>query len=174
MSLSPYSASAPVSPVRMRMTCSRSNTKTLPSPILPVLADFSIASITCSSISRLDRGFDFHLGQEIDHVLRAPVELGVALLPAESFHFGDGDAGHADRRERFTHFVELEGLDDCGDQFHCCSLSDGSRVSGAPGRGLESLLEVDRAGALGDVARVDAALRTRCRSRCGFALEVSV
>ena len=42
----PYSASGPVSPVRMRMTCSSSKTKILPSPIFPVLADFSIASTT--------------------------------------------------------------------------------------------------------------------------------
>src|SRR6266571_2517179 len=34
----PQSASAPVSPVRMRMTCCRSKTKILPSPIFPVLA----------------------------------------------------------------------------------------------------------------------------------------
>src|SRR5207248_9904804 len=37
----PQSASAPVSPVRMRITCFRSKTKILPSPIFPVLADFS-------------------------------------------------------------------------------------------------------------------------------------
>src|SRR5215510_1002787 len=37
----------------MRTTCSSSNTKILPSPILPVFADFSIASITCSTMSLL-------------------------------------------------------------------------------------------------------------------------
>src|SRR5687768_15009420 len=46
----------------------------------------------------LDRGFDLHLGQEVDHVLGAAVELGVALLPAEPLDLGDGDALHADRR----------------------------------------------------------------------------
>src|SRR5688572_4490293 len=66
----------------------------------------------------LDRGLDFHLRQEIDHVFRAPVELGVALLAAEALDLGHGGALHADRRERFAHFVELERLDDCGNQFH--------------------------------------------------------
>ena len=28
---------------------------------------------------------DFHFGQEIDDILRAPIELGVAFLPAEAF-----------------------------------------------------------------------------------------
>src|SRR5688500_3970893 len=46
----------------------------------------------------LDRGFDLHLGQEVDHVLGAAVELGVALLPAEPLDLGDGDPLHADRR----------------------------------------------------------------------------
>src|SRR5437660_2246914 len=41
----PQSASAPVSPVRMRITCLRSKTKILQSPIFPVLADYSMASI---------------------------------------------------------------------------------------------------------------------------------
>ncbi|EEI86820.1 hypothetical protein HMPREF0072_0616, partial [Anaerococcus lactolyticus ATCC 51172] len=46
-----YSASAPISPVRMRMTCSTAVTKILPSPILPVPADDWIASITASARS---------------------------------------------------------------------------------------------------------------------------
>src|SRR5687768_10387379 len=71
---------------------------------------------------RLDRGLDLHLGQEVDHVLRAAIELGVAFLPAEALDLGDGDSLHADRRERFSHLVELERLDDCGDQFHTLSL----------------------------------------------------
>src|SRR4051812_14959337 len=64
---------------------------------------------------RLDRRLHLHLGEEIDHVLGAAVELGVALLPAEAFDLGDGDALHPDRRQRFADLVELEGLDDCRD-----------------------------------------------------------
>jgi len=37
-----YSAAAPVSPVRIRTTCSTGVTKILPSPIFPVFADASI------------------------------------------------------------------------------------------------------------------------------------
>src|SRR6185369_4937803 len=46
-----YSASAPVSPVRMRTTCSRLKTKILPSPILPVLAAAVMASMVLSTWS---------------------------------------------------------------------------------------------------------------------------
>src|SRR5262245_28603547 len=48
----------------MRMTFSRSNTKILPSPILPVLADFSIASIARSSSSDLIAASTFTLGRK--------------------------------------------------------------------------------------------------------------
>src|SRR5690606_5450822 len=51
-------------------------------------------------------------------VLGAAIELGVALLAAEALDLGDGDALHADGRERLADFVELEGLDDGGDEFH--------------------------------------------------------
>src|SRR5688572_16702148 len=44
----------------------------------------------------VDRGFDLHLGQEVDHVLRAAVQLGVALLPAEALDLGHRDALNAD------------------------------------------------------------------------------
>ena len=61
---------------------------------------------------------DFDLRQEIDHVLGAPVELGVPLLPAEALHLGDGQTGHADLRQRLAHLVELERLDDRFDFLH--------------------------------------------------------
>src|SRR5262249_18448424 len=46
----------------------------------------------------LDRRLHLHLGKEVDHVLGAAIELGVAFLAAEAFHLGDGDPLHADRR----------------------------------------------------------------------------
>ena len=79
---------------------------------------FSIASMTLVEQVVLDRGLDLHLRQEVDDVLGAAVELGVALLAPEALDLGDGDALHADGRERFAHLVELERLDDGGDQFH--------------------------------------------------------
>jgi hypothetical protein len=45
----PQIASEPRSPVRMRIACSTSMTKILPSPIRPVRAAFSIASTTLSA-----------------------------------------------------------------------------------------------------------------------------
>ena len=93
-------------------------TKILPSPILPVWADLH---------DRLDhllgevgghRDLDLHLGQEVHVVFRAAVDLGLALLPAEALHLGDGEALHAERRQRLAHIVELEGLDDGHDQLH--------------------------------------------------------
>src|SRR4051812_13024395 len=58
------------------------------------------------------RHFDLHLGQEVDDILCAAVQLGMALLPAESLHFRDRDALHADGGQRLAHFIELERLDD--------------------------------------------------------------
>src|SRR3990167_1020860 len=58
---------------------------------------------------------DFHLRQKVDHVFSATVQLGVALLPTEAFHFSDGDALHADLRQGFAHVVQLERLDDGSD-----------------------------------------------------------
>src|SRR5512146_3053866 len=65
-----------------------------------------------------ERGLHLHLRKEVGHVLGSAIELGVALLPAEALHLGDGDALHADRRERLAHLVQLERLDDGRDHFH--------------------------------------------------------
>ena len=67
---------------------------------------------------------DLDLGQEIDDVLGAAIELGVALLAAEALDFGHGEAGDADLRQRFAHLVELERLDDGFDFFHGGSRRD--------------------------------------------------
>ena len=102
----------------MRTTCSTTVTKILPSPILPVRADLTIASIARSTWSFGDHHLDLHLRQEVDHVLGAAIELGVALLAAEALHLGDGEPGDADLGERLAHFVELERLDDGFDLLH--------------------------------------------------------
>src|SRR6266850_8183913 len=66
----------------------------------------------------LDDELDLHLGQEVDHVLGAAIQLGMALLPAETLHLGHGQAGDPDLRERFAHLVELERLHDRFDLLH--------------------------------------------------------
>src|SRR5258706_3423477 len=74
---------------------------------------------------------EFDLGQEVHDVLRAPVELRVALLPAEALHLRDGDALKADRVQRFLHLIELEGLDDGFDLLHPTRpLRPGERSNG--------------------------------------------
>src|SRR5690242_12296743 len=45
---------------------------------------------------------DFDLGQKIDDVFGAAIELRVTLLPAEALDLGHGQAAHADVRQRFA------------------------------------------------------------------------
>src|SRR3546814_16644744 len=66
----------------------------------------------------LQDDLDFYLGQEIDDVFGAAVELGVALLAAEALGLGQRDALDADLVQRFLHLVQLERLDDRFDLFH--------------------------------------------------------
>jgi predicted O-linked N-acetylglucosamine transferase (SPINDLY family)/predicted SAM-dependent methyltransferase len=62
-----------------------------------------------------------HLRQKIDHVLGAAIELRVTLLTSEALDLGGGHSGNTDVRQRFSHVVELEGLDDGFDFLHCCA-----------------------------------------------------
>ena len=59
-----YSASASISPVRIRTTRSRSQTKILPSPILPVPAALMIASLTASTWSSVTATSSLILGRK--------------------------------------------------------------------------------------------------------------
>ena len=65
-----------------------------------------------------DYDFDLDLGEEVDDVLRPPIELGVPFLPPEPLHFLDRYALNILLRQRLLHFVELERLDDGFDFFH--------------------------------------------------------
>src|SRR5579859_2562557 len=65
--------------------------------------------------------FDLHLGEEIDHVLGAAVQLGVALLAAKSLCLDHGDALQADFVQRFFHLIQFERLDDSLDLLHARS-----------------------------------------------------
>ena len=112
------SAASSISLVRMRTTRSMVVTKILPSPTLPVLAALMIASSHLVHEVVAHRDLDARLRHEVDDVLGAAVELGVAALAAEALHLRDGHAGDADLRERRADVVELEGLDDGGDEFH--------------------------------------------------------
>lgn len=61
---------------------------------------------------------EFHLRQEIDHVLGTAIELGMALLAAETLRLDHGDALQADLLKGFLHLVEFERLDDRFDLLH--------------------------------------------------------
>src|SRR5574340_1820912 len=65
-----------------------------------------------------DGDLDLRFGQKIDYVFRAAIQFGVALLPTEPLDFRDRQAGDADGGQRLAHFVQLERLDDCRDEFH--------------------------------------------------------
>src|SRR5687768_6897065 len=61
---------------------------------------------------------DLDLGEEIDRVLPAPVQLRVALLAPEAPHLRHRHADDPDTGEGFLHVVQLERLDDGLDLFH--------------------------------------------------------
>src|SRR5216684_3343806 len=54
--------------------------------------------------------FEFDLGQEINHVFGAAIELSVPFLAAESLYLADSEALHTDARQSLFNLVELEGL----------------------------------------------------------------
>src|SRR5262245_62039837 len=88
----------------------------------------------------LEDELDLHLGQEIDDVFGAAIELGVALLPTEALGLQNGNALETDMIERVLHLVELEGLDDRFDLLHswkiparrprCCQPGQPARARG--------------------------------------------
>ena len=126
------SASAAISPVRMRTTLSSAATKILPSPIFPVRAALVMVSITSSIEPRVvDCDIELDLRKEVHHVLGAPVELGVPFLPAESLDLGDGHPLNADLRQCGPYVIELERFDDRGNEMHRCLSLDSRWLLGA-------------------------------------------
>src|SRR5690625_10762 len=66
----------------------------------------------------IDNHLDLHLRQEVHHVLRTAIELGVSLLAPKSLGFGYGDPLDAYFVKGFLHLIKLEGLDDRFDLLH--------------------------------------------------------
>jgi hypothetical protein len=66
----------------------------------------------------VDDDLELDLRHEVDLVLGTSVGLGVPALTAEAAHLTHGHAGDAGGFERVLDLVELEGLDDGGDQLH--------------------------------------------------------
>src|SRR5687767_244076 len=65
-----------------------------------------------------DDHLDADLRHEVHLVLRPAVDLGVTPLTAEALDLADGQTGDADQLERVLDVVQLERLDDRGDQLH--------------------------------------------------------
>ena len=103
------------------MASSMLETKTLPSPILPVLAALTMAVTAASTRSSGRTISSLIFGQEIDGVFAAAINFGVAFLAAEAFDFGDGHAFDADFAERVFDFLQFERFDDRFDFFHSFS-----------------------------------------------------
>src|SRR5688572_8812789 len=66
----------------------------------------------------LDHHLDLHLGEEVDNIFGAAIELRVPLLPPEALHLGHGNARNADLVQGVLHIVELERLNDRLDLLH--------------------------------------------------------
>ena len=127
-------ASLPVSPVRMRMASSTLDTKILPSPMRPVLAagDDGLDGLLDHVVA--EHELELHLGQEVDDVFGAAIELGMAFLAAEALGLGHRDALKADFLQGFLHLIELEWLDDRFDLFHCFAAPPMDQTCGASPR----------------------------------------
>src|SRR6266581_7673695 len=65
-----------------------------------------------------EHDFHFHFRQKIHGVFATPINLGVAFLPAEPFHFRDGHPFDAKFGERLLDLFELERLDNRFQFFH--------------------------------------------------------
>ena len=86
-------------------------------------------------------GLELHLGQEVDGVFAATVDLGVALLAAEPLDLRDGHSLDPHFREGFLHLLQLEGLDDRFDFLECHGLVSFLVIPagpGPPGKGCDT------------------------------------
>src|SRR5690606_9252567 len=101
----------------------------------------------CGLADRLDGGFhafvgkddlDLHLGEEVDDVFGAAIQLRMSLLTPEALGLGDGDALEPDFLKGLLHLVELERLDDRLDLFHALVVSGRIKWGKIPLRQNES------------------------------------
>src|SRR5579875_32196 len=76
---------------------------------------------------------DFDLRQKTDFVLCTTVDLGLPLLPPETFDFRNRKPLYAKLRERLAHIIEFERLDNGHNQLHA-SVPLGYRAPLLPAR----------------------------------------
>ena len=101
----------------MRIASSTSVTKTLPSPIFPVLADCKIAYHALGAIV-IHHYFKFHLRQKIHRVFAAAIDFAVAFLPAETTNFAQRHPFNSHSGKRVFHRFRFKWFDDRLNFFH--------------------------------------------------------
>src|SRR4029077_2456879 len=67
-------------------------------------------------VGGLDQDLELHLRDEVDLVLRPPEGLGLAALTAVPLDLAHGEAEDAGPPQGLLHLLQLEGLDDGGDE----------------------------------------------------------
>ena len=101
-------------------------------------AEYTVAFVPKVRLEVLvDDDLDPHLGDQVDLVLGAAVDLGVAALAPVAAGLADGQTGHAHLLEGGLDLVEAVRLDDRGDELHalafCVEEVDGTDAeTGAP------------------------------------------
>src|SRR5690606_34423080 len=63
--------------------------------------------------SLINRCLYLRFGQQIHHMLSTAIHLGMAFLTSEAFDLCHGNTLYTDRRQRFAHFTQFEGFDNC-------------------------------------------------------------
>ena len=99
----------------MRVIDSIGMTTILPSPIAPVWPLLAIMSTASSTWSAPSKQLDLELGDEIDLVFGAAIDLLMAALAAKAFDLVDGQPADAELGQRFLDFFQFERLDDAFD-----------------------------------------------------------
>src|SRR5450432_1939395 len=100
------------------------------------VADFAFLAGAAGLDDGIDGGLDelvvhpdleLDLAQQVDGVLMAAVDLGMALLATETLNIADGQADDFDLVQRFLDSFQFGRLDDGLDHFHGLLSLDGCR-----------------------------------------------
>src|SRR5262245_11495884 len=122
-----------------------------------------------------DEHGDLHLGEEVDHVLRATVQLGVAPLASEALHLVHRHPLRPDLRQAVLDLIDLERLHDRIDPLHVRPRSKTATIAAPRAGVLSPLLDPSHAQRRGsDAQRMGASRRAIARERAGSLTRVTV